>query len=46
VRHLQQVHTLKGITVTTATADQINESLKAIGDDIKRISARSPTWAR
>jgi hypothetical protein len=34
----KQVDTLKGMTITTATADQVSKSLKAIGDDLKQIS--------
>ena len=34
----KQVDTLKGVTVTAATAGQIQTSLKAIGDDLKKIA--------
>jgi hypothetical protein len=34
----KQVDTLKGITVSTGTLDQIQTSLKAIDDDLKKIA--------
>ena len=34
----KQVDTLKGITVSTATLDQIQTSLKAINNDLKQIA--------
>ena len=34
----EAVDTLKGVTVTAATAGQIQTSLKAIGDDLKKIA--------
>jgi len=35
----KQVDTLKGITVSTATLDQIQTSLKAIDSDLKKIAS-------
>ena len=34
----KQVDTLTGLTITTASVDQIQQSLKAIGDDLKDIA--------
>jgi uncharacterized membrane-anchored protein YjiN (DUF445 family) len=34
----KQVDTLKGLTVSAATADQIKSSLTAIGDDLRKIT--------
>ena len=34
----KQVDTLSGLTVSAATTDQISSSLKAIGDDLKKIA--------
>lgn len=34
----KQVDTLKGLTPSTATTDQITSSLKAIGNDLKKIA--------
>ena len=34
----KQVDTLKGVTISTGTLDQIQTSLKAIDDDLKKIS--------
>jgi hypothetical protein len=33
----KQVDSLKGLTITTATASQVQDSLKAIGDDLTKI---------
>ena len=33
----KQVDTLKGLTISTATTDQISKSLEAIGNDLKQI---------
>jgi hypothetical protein len=33
----KQVDTLKGLTISTATLDQVQNSLKAIGDDLTKI---------
>jgi len=33
----KQVDTLKGLTISTATADQVTKSLQAIGDDLNKI---------
>ena len=33
----KQVDTLKNLTITTATTDQVQTSLKAIGDDLTKI---------
>jgi len=32
-----QVNTLKGLTISTATTNQVQDSLKAIGDDLTKI---------
>jgi hypothetical protein len=37
----KQVDTLKGLTITTATTDQISNSLKAIQSDLKKIADAS-----
>ena len=34
----KQVDTLKGLTISTATLDQVQTSLKAIDDDLKKIA--------
>ena len=35
----KQVDTLKGLTISTATTDQLQSSIKAIGDDLKQIKS-------